>query len=81
MTTILSSLTFMPAEDVSLGWTKATHIFPNSHQVTVMKNAGQGLYAVMLSSSAANAINSSDDVLAGLTGVEAEAILIEVESA
>lgn len=81
MTTILSSLTFMPVEDVSLGWTKATHIFPNSHQVTVMKNAGQGLYAVLLSSSAADAINAPDDVFAGLTDVEAEAILVEVESA
>ena len=81
MTTILSSLTFMPVEDVSLGWTKATHIFPNSHQVTVMKNAGQGLYAVLLSNEAANAINCNEDVLAGLTDVEAEAILEEVESA
>lgn len=78
--TLLSSLTFIPVEDVSLGWEKATHTFPNSHQVTVMKNAGQGLYAVLLSGSAANAINSNEDVLAGLTDVEAEAILVEVES-
>ena len=81
MTTILSSLTFMPVEDVSLGWTKGTHTFPNNLQVTVMKNAGQGLYAVLLSNEAADAINSNEDVLAGLTDVEAEAILVEVESA
>ncbi len=80
-TPILSSLAFIPVEDVALGWTKATHTFPNNLQVTVMKNAEQGLYAVLLSNEAANAINSNEDVLAGLTDVEAEAILVEVESA